>query len=101
MKWIAAACVSFVLAMPLATAQTNRPENGLVPDAETAIAIAVAAWNPVYGPENIARQKPYQASLSNGVWTVTGSLPPNRVGGVARIEISKEDARILRMEHGR
>lgn len=55
---------------------------------------------PIYGAENIERQKPLTATLENGVWTVTGSMPKPVPGGVALAEISKRDGRILRIRHG-
>ena len=77
------------------------PKDGYVPNAETAISIAVAVWVPIYGADNIARQKPYRATLgANGVWTVTGA-PPKELGGVAIAEIAKADGRILRVSHGK
>ncbi len=57
-----------------------RPKKGYVPDEQTAIAIAVAVWTPIYGKEQIESEKPYKASLKNGVWTVTGSLPKGYLG---------------------
>ena len=77
-----------------------KPQNGYVPDAETAIKIAVAVWTPIYGKGSIERQKPYQATLRNGIWYVTGSLPKNTLGGVAEAEISRDDGRIIRIIHG-
>jgi hypothetical protein len=76
-----------------------KPKNGYVPDAETAIAVAVAIWNPIYGKKQIEEEKPFKASLSNGVWTVEGSLPEGYVGGVAIAEISKDDCKVLRVIH--
>ena len=79
-----------------------KPKDGFVPDAQTAIAIAVAVWNPIYGKDNIEKEKPYSAKLTNGVWIVEGSLPkPMTVGGWAIAEISKEDGKILRVSHGK
>jgi hypothetical protein len=78
-----------------------KPKDGYVPDAETAIAVAVAVWNPIYGKDEITKEKPYKASLSNGIWTVEGSLPKGMVGGVAEAEISKDDCRVLRVIHGK
>jgi hypothetical protein len=40
--------------------------DGYVPDAVTAIKIAVAVWEPIYGAEHIATE------LNNGVWIVAG-----------------------------
>ena len=84
-----------------AHAQSFVPKAGFVPDEQTAIRIAVAIWEPIYGKESISREKPYHAVLSDGVWTVTGSIPHNMVGGVAIAEISQIDARVLRVSHGR
>jgi hypothetical protein len=61
--------------------------------------IAVAVWEPIYGAAQLAREKPYHATLRDGVWTVTGSLPERTLGDVAIAEISKQDGRILRVSH--
>ena len=75
--------------------------SGPVADAETAIRLAEQAWIPVYGSEQIAGQRPFVATLSNGVWFVRGSLPANSVGGVVEAEIAATDGRVLRIRHGR
>jgi len=74
---------------------------GWVPDEKTAISVAVAVWEPIYGKAAIERQAPYKAVLNGGVWTATGALPERRLGGVALAEISKEDGTILRVTHSR
>lgn len=74
---------------------------GVVPDGATAIKIAVAVWEPIYGADKIAAEKPFRAKLAHGVWTVQGSLPKGWVGGVALAEISKVDGRIIRISHGK
>ena len=79
-----------------------QPKEGYVPDARTAIRIAVAVWEPIYGAKLIAGEKPYHARLgTNGIWTVQGSLPTGINGGVAVAEIAKDDGRILRVSHGK
>ena len=78
-----------------------KPKEGYVPNAETAIKIAVAVWAPIYGKENIENQKPYQAVLKNGIWHVTGSLNNQTLGGVAEAEISKDNGSIIRVMHGK
>jgi hypothetical protein len=78
-----------------------KPPGGYVPDAETAIKIAVAVWEPIYGRDNIARQKPYKARLVGSVWIVEGSLPEFVLGGVALAEIAKDDGRVLRVSHSK
>jgi hypothetical protein len=83
------------------TTEANyRPPRGYVPDAATAIKIAVAVWEPIYGRKEIQSQKPFHAELHNGVWRVYGYIPPNTLGGVAEAEISQKDGRILRVIHG-
>jgi hypothetical protein len=76
------------------------PPNGFVPNEATAIRIAVAVWEPIYGIAQIAAQKPYRARLEKGVWVVEGTLHSD-LGGVAIAEIAKSDARVLRVGHGR
>jgi hypothetical protein len=88
-----------------ASAQNNTPHNvhppaGYVPNAETAIRIAVAVWEPIYGKKQIAKQKPYVVALKDGVWFVEGSLPKGWLGGVAVAEISKDSGEIIRVSHG-
>jgi beta-lactamase class A len=78
-----------------------RPENGFVPDAKTAIAIALAAWTPIYGKKHIDGKKPFKAALTDGIWSVTGSLPKGWVGGAPQALISQDDGRILKIIHGK
>jgi len=75
------------------------PAVGLVSTEETAIRIAVAVWEPIYGKDVIAKQKPYIARKIKRVWLVTGTLPKGAIGGVAEAEISELDGRILRVTH--
>ena len=81
------------------------PINGYVPNTTTAISIAVAIWNPIYGKEKIKQEKPYKAKLRNGIWYVQGTLncptSPVCIGGVAEIEISKNNGMIYRVSHGK
>ena len=75
--------------------------DGYVPDSATAIKIAIAVWEPIYGRRHIASKRPFHATLSGGIWSVRGSLPEGYVGGVPEAEIAKKDGRILRISHGR
>jgi hypothetical protein len=100
--------IAILVAVPLvalgsALAQVETPPQNHKPyvaDAETAIRIAVAVWEPIYGKKLIESEKPYRAILNNGVWRVQGSLPPGNVGGVAIADISASDGTILRVTHG-
>ena len=80
---------------------TYKPPGGYVPDGATAIKIALAVWEPIYGCGQIASEAPNSARLKSGVWLVEGHLPDGSDGGVAEIEISKESGEILRLSHGK
>jgi hypothetical protein len=75
------------------------PPNGFVPDSLTAVRIAIAVWGPIYGDRQIANEHPLRATLRDSTWTVTGSLGPGEIGGVAIAEIAKRDGRVLRVSH--
>jgi hypothetical protein len=77
------------------------PGEGLVPDAQTAVAIAVAVWSPIYGATQIQGEKPFVATLREGIWHVSGSPPAGWVGGGAEAEIAQKDGQILRVSHGK
>jgi len=106
--WTILACI--VLVASELAAQGYRPASGYVPDSKTAVKIAEAVLIPVYGEKQIQSELPLTATLKNGVWTVTGTLrcPDGKGGtstscngGVAEVRISKNDARIVYMLHGK
>lgn len=94
----AVACVASIAP---AQTRTDKPANGYVADKRTAIAIAEALLRPVYGGAQICKEEPFQATLNGDTWTVNGSLPPDMVGGVATVKLSRTDGRILYMMHGK
>ncbi len=98
---LAAAAMSAAVAQNSQRGPNYKPAAGYVPDAETAKVIAVAVWTSIYGAKSIQSEKPCQARLQNGVWTVEGSLPKGWNSGVALAEIDKQDGRILRVIHGK
>ena len=77
------------------------PARGFVPDADTAVVIAEAVLSPLYGRTQIRQERPFHARLVKGVWIVSGSLPPGRLGGVAVVRMAKRDGRILFVTHGK
>src|SRR5438105_7832010 len=97
-----------VLLLAASQAQSDGPKDGFVPDSTTAVKIAEAVLIPVYGKEKIESERPFKATLENGVWTVNGTLrcPDGKggttticVGGTAEVKLSKADGRILKMIH--
>lgn len=57
-----------------------------------------------YG-KSVRKQRPFQAALSDGIWTITGTFhcPPKSVckGGVAEIQISAMDGTVISVIHGK
>ncbi|MGH9698648.1 MAG: NTF2 fold immunity protein [Candidatus Acidiferrales bacterium] len=80
--------------------QSFKPKDGFVSDEKTAIAVARAILNGVYGEKQISAEEPLSASLRGETWTVKGT-PHMPNGGVAEIEISKETGKVLRVTHGK
>jgi len=78
-----------------------KPPRGYVPDERTAIAIAEAVLVPIYGAGQVTQERPFHAVLRGKVWEVAGSLPPGWDGGVALVQINKDDGRILSVTHGK
>ena len=99
--WVSVNAMAVVLISCGSMQHNYKPDAGYVPDKETAIRIALAVWEPIYGNEKISDEKPYVATLSGEVWTVHGSLPKECAGGVAEIDIRKDDGCILRVSHGK
>lgn len=84
----------------LATHEPFSSPGGLVGDAETAARIAEAVLESVYDPESIQMQRPLRVGIRDSIWVVRGTLPDDYLGGVAHVEISRSDGRILRVSHG-
>jgi hypothetical protein len=66
--------IAFVLAIGLGAsdAKIKLPENGVIPDETTAVAVAEAVFRPVYGKNYVDKFVPYHAALNDGVWTYMG-----------------------------
>jgi hypothetical protein len=76
-----------------------KPKAGYVPNETTAVVIGEAVLVPIWGERDIARHRPYRATLANGVWTVRGTLPPGWGGGTAVVRLAVDDGRILQVFH--
>jgi hypothetical protein len=80
-----------------------RPMEGYVASEQTAKTIAEAVLIPIYGKENIDKQKPFKIQLKDNTWIVNGTLPSVRgrvtLGGTFTIHISKLTGEILFLMH--
>jgi hypothetical protein len=108
MRFCASLCCLFLIATVYG--QDNTTKRNYVPDSVTAVKIAEAVLIPVYGQKQIESERPFVAQLDGDVWIVSGTLhcpdgkggtTSNCVGGVAMVQLSKLDARILGMGHGK
>jgi hypothetical protein len=80
--------------------QSDKPKSGFVPDGPTATAIGEAVARALYGEDVARRQRPFRARLRAGVWTVMGSMKPEGgYGGVAIIQLRKDDGRVVFAAH--
>jgi len=81
-------------------ARPDRPTDGFVPTAEIAIRVGEVVASALYGETTATRERPFRARLRGDVWTIMGTPnPPGAYGGVAIIQISKNDGRILFAHH--
>jgi hypothetical protein len=85
-----------------ALAQAPAPKNGFIPDETTAIKVAEAILAPIYGEKQILSERPFHATLTDGAWTVSGSLPAKwDFGGVATIDLDKKTGAVISYIHGK
>lgn len=75
------------------------PEEGVVPDRETAIKIATILLSKKYGQRTVIFQKPFDVHLIDGYWHVGGTLPEGFTGGTALIIISKKNGCVIHLAH--
>ena len=76
-----------------------QPKDGVIATAKVAEAVAFSYLVPIYGEAMIRRELPLRASLSGGVWTVDGTLPPGTVGGTAHILLCRRNGTVLSIIH--
>lgn len=80
------------------------PKDGFVSTPEIAVQIAEIVLKKIYGEKNIEKQKPFSINLENDVWIIEGYWDRNdfyTFGGVAYIEMRKDNGEILKVIHGK
>ncbi len=77
------------------------PAAGVIPDAETAKAIAAAVAIPIWGKETVQSELPLRAGLKGNVRTVIGDphLKGGEVGGELIIQLDKKTGAVLAFLH--
>lgn len=70
-------------------------------DSNIAISLAGEKWIEIYG-KSVNEQKPFVAEKKNdSLWIVQGTLPKNRLGGVAYAEINIKTKKVIKYTHGK
>jgi hypothetical protein len=77
------------------------PKDGFVPDQRTAVKIAEAVIEPVFGLHCLTNERPLVAKLKGGEWFVSGTAPTNITwrGGVVEVHINKTNGCITFLTH--
>jgi hypothetical protein len=73
----------------------------VIPDKQTAIAVAEPILFKIYGKGHILGEKPYNVSFLDGYWLLSGSLPEGYKGGTFLIILSEKDGRVIKLTHGK
>jgi hypothetical protein len=89
--------------------RSSKPRPVAVPDEATAVKIAEKALTRIYGRKIIESERPFTATLTNGIWHVIGSVNCGEqsgaaisvpcVGGAAMADIKQSNGRILKTGH--
>ena len=78
-----------------------QPREGVISSAKIAEAAALIYLNPIYGKRHIRGELPLNATLRDGIWTVTGTLAPFYIGGTAEIRLCQRNGTVLSVIHGK
>jgi hypothetical protein len=73
----------------------------IISDSMMAVDIAEIILFKGYGQENIKRQRPYEIYKIKNYWSISGTLPRNRLGGTFLIIMDARDGRIIKITHGK
>lgn len=73
----------------------------VIPDKQSAIAVAEPILFKIYGNDQILGEKPYNINLIDGYWLLSGSLPQGYKGGTFLIILSEKNGRVIKLTHGK
>ena len=102
---VSVVCVASITGCAGSRAENYKPAAGYVPDANTAIRIAQAVWEPIYGEREIQSERPFHAEQQGNAWYVYGTVPQPkrpgwvRPGGSAVAVIDRRTGSFLRINH--
>lgn len=75
---------------------------GYIADARTAVDVATIIAYEVYGDCHL-KEAPFNVAYDQqaNVWVVSGTLPPDTVGGVIVVAIDKDTGEVIMITHGK
>lgn len=73
----------------------------LVPDSETAQAIALAVASARYGKQVISEEKPLRVERDGAFWSVRGTMPEGFLGGVVVVKIRAQTGCVEYLGHSK
>jgi hypothetical protein len=73
----------------------------IIPDKQTAVAVAEDILFKIYGKDQIISEKPYNVDFVDGYWILSGTLPEGYLGGVFLIILSAKDGKVIKLTHGK
>lgn len=73
----------------------------LIGSKQDAAGIADIILSRIYGAEKIEKEKPFRVAEDGEKYTVEGVLPRGSLGGTARIEICKMNAKVVYISHSK
>ncbi len=96
------AAATIGLSYPCGLAEEAEPALGvdLHLDQQSAVKIAEVVLVAVYGRQ-VLKERPWVIKAQGEVFIIEGTLPPGYVGGVAYIEISRRNAQVIKLIHGK
>jgi hypothetical protein len=77
------------------------PAAGIIPDADTAKAIAMAVATPIWGKKIVQSELPFKAGLKGNIWTVIGNphFKGGETGGELIIQLDKKTGAVITFLH--
>lgn len=72
----------------------------VIPDAKTAVEISESILFPIYGKDNIIKQRPYDINFIDGYYIINGTSPKVQIGGNFIIIINSKDGKVIKLTHG-
>ncbi|AYN01392.1 NTF2 fold immunity protein [Chryseobacterium sp. 3008163] len=70
-------------------------------NSKTAVEIAENILFPIYGKDNIIKQRPYDVNFIDGYYIINGTFPKPTIGGTFLIIINSKDGKVIKLTHGK